>query len=686
MAAVLVSSPRIQLVDENGEPLVGAKLYTYETLTSTPVATYSDAALTTPHANPIISDANGFFPAIYLDRDLGALKFRFFDADDVNLGIDTDPAYSPLGVADLGATSDEIAQLLNSLARTDAEVDAIVTPTDYSYGELVLSRYSIVDTSALTEAASVASEYSHARIIVDRDIALTSNVSIPANATLVFDKGAVITPATNITLTILGSIEAGPRPIFDLSASGSLIAGPIKGRLLVEWWGAVGDGDGAGGGTNDATAIQKAFSHLVSYGGKLECASKIYRCNTALTIKNSASGHKELSKIVYGNGAQFDFSGSGLTSGALIEVGATDLPYISENQTTELRDIEIIGPEDPADVRTAPATTVIGLSALYAIGWSFINVRAQYCYKGFKSNFWWDGTWERGQVRNCYIGYHVDAATTVTTWVHPQSVQNTFAWLLQPNSGIAISSQTFITPRMETCDVGFIIDPASNNIHSILVLNPYCEDITYDFFRVGIQFNASFASITTRTERSDFVHNFQVIGGKNSDNVGYSSNHKPFVFNTWTAGTKGVSAPIIKGFPCDLSDIVGTPHGIEFTPGVGTFGVGGSEHYKSQELYSIGHGEIIATFAGATGTNTMLGNGSTLTRVGTGTYDIVPASAYANAGRIMASGTCDSGVVEVDTANTTTTNIRILTKDYAGTLKDPTQVRVHIKGALKPWT
>lgn len=45
--------------DTNGKPLAAGKLYTYTAGTSTPVATYSDVALATPNANPIILDSAG---------------------------------------------------------------------------------------------------------------------------------------------------------------------------------------------------------------------------------------------------------------------------------------------------------------------------------------------------------------------------------------------------------------------------------------------------------------------------------------------------------------------------------------------------------------------------------------------------------------------------------------------------
>src|SRR3990167_4321904 len=60
--------PRQQNVDTSGNPLSGAKLYFYEPGgTSTAKDTYSDLALTTAHANPVVADSLGRWDAIYLN-------------------------------------------------------------------------------------------------------------------------------------------------------------------------------------------------------------------------------------------------------------------------------------------------------------------------------------------------------------------------------------------------------------------------------------------------------------------------------------------------------------------------------------------------------------------------------------------------------------------------------------------
>jgi len=81
--AELLSLPFTKEWDTNGEPLVGAKIYTYQAGTTTPQTTYQDSALATPHANPVVSDSNGRFSPIYLDNL--SYKFVLKDSSDVTI-------------------------------------------------------------------------------------------------------------------------------------------------------------------------------------------------------------------------------------------------------------------------------------------------------------------------------------------------------------------------------------------------------------------------------------------------------------------------------------------------------------------------------------------------------------------------------------------------------------------------
>lgn len=52
-----------QFFDNNGVPLSGGKIYTYEAGTTTPLATYTSSTGNTAHTNPIVLDSGGRVPA-----------------------------------------------------------------------------------------------------------------------------------------------------------------------------------------------------------------------------------------------------------------------------------------------------------------------------------------------------------------------------------------------------------------------------------------------------------------------------------------------------------------------------------------------------------------------------------------------------------------------------------------------
>lgn len=79
-------------VDGNGHVRASAKLYFYETGTSTPQATYSDSALSVTNTNPVVANSDGLFSAIYLGEapDFEAYKAILKDSNDVTIWT-TDP-------------------------------------------------------------------------------------------------------------------------------------------------------------------------------------------------------------------------------------------------------------------------------------------------------------------------------------------------------------------------------------------------------------------------------------------------------------------------------------------------------------------------------------------------------------------------------------------------------------------
>lgn len=69
---------------ETGAVAEGYKYFFYQTGTTTPVTTYQDDALTIPNTNPILSDAEGYFPEVWYS-DLSQLKYVAKDSLDNTL-------------------------------------------------------------------------------------------------------------------------------------------------------------------------------------------------------------------------------------------------------------------------------------------------------------------------------------------------------------------------------------------------------------------------------------------------------------------------------------------------------------------------------------------------------------------------------------------------------------------------
>jgi len=69
-----------RVTDADGHPVSGAKYCVFVATTTTPVTTYSDAALSTAQAHPVVADSGGKVPPIYVPP--GSYKIRITDGAD----------------------------------------------------------------------------------------------------------------------------------------------------------------------------------------------------------------------------------------------------------------------------------------------------------------------------------------------------------------------------------------------------------------------------------------------------------------------------------------------------------------------------------------------------------------------------------------------------------------------------
>lgn len=99
--------PLLYLADIDGAPLVGGKLYFYESGTTTPLDTFADDTLSTPNVNPVIADARGFLPPIFLQN----LSYRVVLKDSGDVEIWTADPVSPFVPTSTSAPTQTVLEL-----------------------------------------------------------------------------------------------------------------------------------------------------------------------------------------------------------------------------------------------------------------------------------------------------------------------------------------------------------------------------------------------------------------------------------------------------------------------------------------------------------------------------------------------------------------------------------------------
>lgn len=232
------SWPVFQVLDENGKPVSGAKIYTYEPGTTTDKLTYSDFQRKTPNANPTIADDRG--EAIVYLR--GATKFLV--KDPLNVEIKT--------IDWVGESTPDVvnAQTFDNLADAVAYIGSSVA------------------TLYLPKPLSPATDWS-----------LTDDLNISDKIDLRIEKGAVINAKT-YDLVIAGPIEAGPYQIFNWSGAGTIdISDSPTSECPVEWWGAL-----TGLGNDIGPALQMAYKGTGNHQTITAMQSAIYRLATPVVI------------------------------------------------------------------------------------------------------------------------------------------------------------------------------------------------------------------------------------------------------------------------------------------------------------------------------------------------------------------------------------------------------------------
>jgi hypothetical protein len=96
--------PFNQVLDNNGNPIVGAELFFYEVGTTTKKTIYQNSDLSTVSANPIISTAGGYFPDVFLTRDNYKIVLKDADGNEIFTREPVRYPY-PTGITDISTQS-----------------------------------------------------------------------------------------------------------------------------------------------------------------------------------------------------------------------------------------------------------------------------------------------------------------------------------------------------------------------------------------------------------------------------------------------------------------------------------------------------------------------------------------------------------------------------------------------------
>lgn len=284
MATGVACPPLIlQFTFNNGQLASGGSVLTQ--VGGINAATYQDSGLATPLPNPIplnsrgeISNATGASCQLFLTPNT-VYVFTLFDG--------------PNGTGNQINVYTYVNGILSSLsyAQTAAESAASVIPANLSYQPsppyFILERYGNTQSGLMSACAVVAalitpSTQEQGTIVIDQQIVISSNMTIPASVNLKFVGAGQLVISNAVTVTYNGYVEAYRQFIFSLNGSGVInFSGSFQRTFRPEWWGSLGDGN-----TNDSAALIACLTQASASQGQM-LLTALHATTSTLTIPNN---------------------------------------------------------------------------------------------------------------------------------------------------------------------------------------------------------------------------------------------------------------------------------------------------------------------------------------------------------------------------------------------------------------
>ena len=321
------------------------------------------------------------------------------------------------------------------------------------------------------------------------------------------------------------------------NSHGTTLEDELLGKFVsVHRYGAVGDGDGAGGGTDDSAAIQLALDDMRDNGVSISFdRGKIYRVDNPLTLIRTSISHKT-EFIINGHGATLDFSNQ--SSGDALTLGASSNALINEIGFWEVSNLYLQGNESASlqahNPAHDPVGTLTGLTLKNLQRVTLNNIFGRKFKRGLYTENVFPLTTNNCGFRDCWEGLFIEE--TSNDQIHNNLALNQSRYCVVVKSTHAIDdgkvyNVVFNTVWMETCVQAVTLDPgdtASLPVYRQFIFNnPYIAGITYDIFRFGVAYD--FDNPQTRgADRVGQIYDCKVYRGK-WPGV-YSSTSAAFVF------------------------------------------------------------------------------------------------------------------------------------------------------------